>query len=201
MKATPTPVRQAEARAGKRPRRGTPDETRSRIVMAAARVFEERGYHGTDTNDLAREAGYSPGTFYKHFDDKRSVFLAVYEDWVTREWADVTRSWTSASDKEDLAERVVDAVLLHHRTWPGFRASLRALVATDPVVRKFHREFRKKQIGFATGLGARDPETAALSMLVLERIADALADGEAQVLGIDPAAARAFLIQQILPAL
>jgi AcrR family transcriptional regulator len=194
-------VRQAEARVGKRPKRGTPDETRSRIVMAAARVFEERGYHGTDTNELARDAGYSPGTFYKHFADKRAVFLAVYEDWVTREWVDVTRSWSSAASRRDLAERVVDAVLLHHRSWPGFRASLRALVATDPVVRKFHREFRKKQVGYASGLGARAPQASALTMLVLERIADALADGEAQSLGIDPVAAREFLIAQLLAVL
>jgi AcrR family transcriptional regulator len=194
-------VRRAEAKAGGRPKRGTPVETRGRIVMAAARVFEERGFHGTDTNELAREAGYSPGTFYKHFDDKRGVFLAVYDEWVAREWADVRKRWAGGGTRRELAERVVDAVIEHHRAWPGFRASLRALVATDPVIRKHHREARKKQVSAATSLGATDPGAAALTMLVLERVADALADGESQSLGIDAESAREFLIEQLLRTL
>ena len=44
------------------------------------------GFHGTDSNHIAREAGYSTGVFYKHFADKRDIFLAAYETWVVSEW-------------------------------------------------------------------------------------------------------------------
>ena len=39
-----------------RPRRGSPDETRARLVAAAAAVFNQEGYDGTDSNKLARAA-------------------------------------------------------------------------------------------------------------------------------------------------
>ena len=69
-----------------RPRRGTPEQTRARLVTTAAEIFNRVGYHGTDSNRIAKEAGYATGTFYKHFKDKREAFLAVYESWVTSEW-------------------------------------------------------------------------------------------------------------------
>ena len=55
-------------------------------MAAAAEIFGRVGYHGTDSNRIAKEAGYATGTFYKHFKDKREAFLAAYEAWVTSEW-------------------------------------------------------------------------------------------------------------------
>src|ERR1700687_38040 len=69
-----------------RPRRGSPAQPRERLVAAAASLFNRGGYHGTDSNRIAREAGYSTGVFYKHFQDKREIFLAAYETWVVSEW-------------------------------------------------------------------------------------------------------------------
>jgi AcrR family transcriptional regulator len=50
-----------------RPRRGTPAQTRERLVAAAAILFNRAGYHGTDSNRIARAAGYSTGTFYLNY--------------------------------------------------------------------------------------------------------------------------------------
>src|ERR1700757_408625 len=69
----------------KQPPRG-PEETRSRLVAAAGKLFNSVGYFGTDSNRIAREAGYAPGTFYVHFADKREIFLEVYRGWVDSEW-------------------------------------------------------------------------------------------------------------------
>jgi AcrR family transcriptional regulator len=51
--------------------------TRDRIVEAAGRVMRERGLARTTTKEIAREAGFSEGTLYKHFDGKEELFLAV----------------------------------------------------------------------------------------------------------------------------
>src|SRR5688572_18363855 len=79
----------APAESGQRPKSCSPEQTRARIVMAAAEEFQAHGYFGTDSNVIARAAGYAPGTFYKHFVDKRAVFLSVYVDWVTAQWAEI----------------------------------------------------------------------------------------------------------------
>lgn len=183
-----------------RPRRGAPAETRARIVAAAAEAFEAAGYTGTDTNRIARAAGYAPGTFYKHFEVKRAVFLAVYDEWVAREWADVGEALSAPGTPSDRAERVVDLVIAHHRRWATVRASLRALVAVDEVVRDAYRASRRRQLAAMarlTGAAARDREADALLLFTIERAADALADGEARALGLRPAEVRSRLVGMV----
>lgn len=174
-----------------RPRRGRPADTRERLVAAAATVFNRAGYHGTDSNRLARAAGYAPATFYKHFADKRAILLAAYEAWVTAEWRAIGAALAAAPSLDERAERIVTLVLAHHRRWKGLRASLRALVATDPVARRFHRAQRRRQLDVLAAMrrdGGRDTAAArvddALLLFTLERTLDAVADGETSALGL-----------------
>jgi AcrR family transcriptional regulator len=172
-----------------RPRRGTPDETRARLVAAAAEELERHGYHGTDTNRIARAAGYAPGTFYKHFADKRAILLAAYEAWVTIEWQAIARVLAERRPAGERAARIVDAVLDFHRRWQGLRASLRSLVAVDPEVRAFYRAQRRRQLDSLRALrpGADTPERRAADaflLYTLERVCDAAAEGEPRALGV-----------------
>ncbi|HEY2278086.1 MAG TPA: TetR/AcrR family transcriptional regulator [Streptosporangiaceae bacterium] len=52
-------------------------DTRDRILDAAAHVMRTRGFARTTTKEIARAAGYSEATLYKHFQDKTDLFLAV----------------------------------------------------------------------------------------------------------------------------
>ena len=182
-------MRTARHVTGARPRRGTPDDTRARLVASAADVFNRDGYHGTDSNRLARAAGYAPGTFYKHFTDKRAAFVAVYERWVAAEWATIDED-IRRGDRRDLATRVVADVLRHHHRWRGVRASMLALVRTDAAVRGVYRRQRRRQLALLRALRARHgfrPRTAAedaVLLYTLERTCDALADGEVIALGL-----------------
>lgn len=191
--SSPTPSPAAtEPSATARPRRGTPAATRARLIAAAAEVFNRDGYYGTDSNRLARAAGYAPATFYKHFPDKRALFLAVYEAWVTAEWAAVERVLRGDLPAAARAARIVTMVVALHRRWRGLRAGLRALVASDAEARAFYRAQRRRQLRFAArlrgtatrhrGAGRRrevgGAEDAAVLLFTLERVADAIADGE-----------------------
>lgn len=173
-----------------RPRRGRPEETRTRLIAAAATEFNRLGFHGTDSNRLARAAGYAPGTFYKHFPDKRALFLAVYADWVTREWAEVGAIVQAGGTPKAVAAAVVAHVLALHRRWRGMRASLRALVVADADARAFYRAQRRRQLALFAALRGDTPPTAggrvedAMLLYTLERVCDAAADGELRDLGL-----------------
>ncbi len=169
-----------------RPRRGTAAATRERLVATAAGVFNREGYHGTDSNRLARAAGYAPATFYKHFADKRALFLAVYEQWVTSEWSAVDAILGTHASPAARAERLVDMAVGLHRRWRGLRHSLRALVATDATVRAAYRAQRRRQLRLMARLAGRRrlAERDAVLLFTLERVADALAEGEIQDLGL-----------------
>jgi AcrR family transcriptional regulator len=55
-------------------------DTRDRILDAAAHVMRTRGFARTTTREIARAAGYSEATLYKHFQDKTDLFLAVLKE-------------------------------------------------------------------------------------------------------------------------
>ena len=189
--------------AATRPRRGAPEDTRRRLVAAAAEEFNRAGYEGTDSNRLARAAGYAPGTFYKHFRDKREIFLAVYAEWVDREWEEVSAALDLAGGAVPRAERIVDLLLAHHRRWSGLRASLRMLTAADPEVREFYRAQRRRQFELLARLraAAGDPprtrEQDALLLFTLERTADAMGEDEAEALGLSAEAMRELLVELV----
>ena len=56
------------------------ESTRAELVAVARRLFAERGYADTPTEELVRAAGLTRGALYHHFHDKRALFEAVFED-------------------------------------------------------------------------------------------------------------------------
>lgn len=55
------------------------DATRAALLEAARELFSERGYAAVGTTEVVERAGVTRGAMYHHFDDKRKLFRAVYE--------------------------------------------------------------------------------------------------------------------------
>lgn len=51
--------------------------TRDRLLQAAEHCFSQNGFDGTTIADIAAHADVSHGNFYRHFDDKDGVLIAV----------------------------------------------------------------------------------------------------------------------------
>jgi TetR/AcrR family transcriptional repressor of nem operon len=54
-------------------------QTRERIVKAAARRFRSRGSEGAAISDLMRDLRLTHGGFYRHFDSKEALFVQAFE--------------------------------------------------------------------------------------------------------------------------
>jgi AcrR family transcriptional regulator len=163
-----------------------PQASRRALIEAAAQLFNSVGYHGTDTNRIAIAAGYTPGTFYTHFEDKRAIFLEVYRRWLDDEIAaiDAVLEQDAPSKRASLAR----VVLEHHRKWRIFRASLRALYATDPMVREARLAERRRQLDLTLAREGRKGKQARAeilaAMLIAETLADSIADSDVLALGV-----------------
>jgi TetR/AcrR family transcriptional regulator, mexJK operon transcriptional repressor len=57
---------------------GRSAQKRRAILDAAREVFQKNGYPGASMDDVAALADVSKVTVYKHFSDKRSLFIAVF---------------------------------------------------------------------------------------------------------------------------
>ena len=55
----------------------TPEETRERLLDAAARVFELKGYDGATVSLIAQEAGVTTGAIYAHYKSKAELLAAA----------------------------------------------------------------------------------------------------------------------------
>ncbi|MDY7106926.1 MAG: helix-turn-helix domain-containing protein [Actinomycetota bacterium] len=188
------------------PRRGRPRAdpatTRRRLLDAASAQFEEHGYHGTDTNKIARAAGLAPATFYRHFDDKLAVFLDTYAARVEAEWEVIEAARRTTGTPAEVARAIATAMLEHHARWRGVRASMHALVATDERARRAGDALRRRQIERlgalvdpGTGLAA---EELTFSFLAIERANNAVTDGDLDAFGVDRAAFVARLEREIV---
>lgn len=160
--------------------------TKERLVDAATRAFKSHGYAGTDTNRIAAQAGFAPQTFYRHFKDKLEIFLAIYRRWEDEEAAVVA----SLVEKRAGAMALAEAIVAHHRAYLLFRRSLRQLSVENPQVRKARAQSRLRQMENTIALTGRGTvETLAPTLFQIERLSDAIAEGEFADLGVDKAAA------------
>mgnify|MGYP002768342037 FL=1 len=55
-------------------------EKKQRIKNAALKLMSEKGYFLTSSNEIAKEAGVSVGTFYSYFKDKKALYAELVDD-------------------------------------------------------------------------------------------------------------------------
>jgi TetR/AcrR family transcriptional regulator, transcriptional repressor for nem operon len=57
----------------------TGEQTRRKIVEAAAPIFNQRGYEGTSLNDLMEATGLKKGGIYRHFSSKEELAAEAFD--------------------------------------------------------------------------------------------------------------------------
>ena len=58
------------------------EETRTKIMDSAIKLFSTRGFSAASVDDICEEAGISKGAFYHHFETKQALFLALLDAWL-----------------------------------------------------------------------------------------------------------------------
>ncbi len=124
-------------------------DARGRLATAALALYAERGYEQTTVAEIARSAGLTERTFFRHYADKREVLFA------------------GAGELEDLFVRAVAGA-------PASAAPLAALtVGLDAVAEMFadRREFARRRHAVITA----NAELQERELIKLASLAAALA--------------------------
>jgi len=75
-------------------------EKKQRIKDAAIKLMSEKGYHSTSSNEIAKEAGVSIGTFYSYYKDKKDLYKELVADIYDVVITPMNLSEDSESEKE-----------------------------------------------------------------------------------------------------
>jgi AcrR family transcriptional regulator len=119
-------------------RRRQPEQTRARLVDAAARSFAERGYAVTTVQQICQLAGVSVGAFYYHFQDKPGITVGVLE----REQDRYLARLAEIDLRRPSTMETALTELLHGPNAPLYRA-MREAAEIEPTVREADRYLRE----------------------------------------------------------
>ena len=120
------------------------EATKNRILDQALELFSHKGYHGTNTKEIAAAAGLATGSFYRYFRDKKSVFLAVCSRMETGMQDNIFgygRTLRARGlSQRDILEAVVNQAVQAHQQHRRFHLEIQAMQARDPEVAVLVRE-------------------------------------------------------------
>jgi TetR/AcrR family transcriptional regulator, cholesterol catabolism regulator len=101
---------------------------RSELTREAARLFAERGYHGTSIGDLAKALGVQKGSLYAHIESKQDLLYDAMRDGA--------EAFHAALDEIPDDLRVTERIRL------ALRAHLRVVAEQLDIATVFVREWR-----------------------------------------------------------
>jgi AcrR family transcriptional regulator len=112
--------------------RETREETRNRLLEAAAFEFARAGLERANINEISVAAGLAKGTVYNYFDSKEDLFLAVIEEATERAAAGATAASLGASTRERLWMTLDSDVKWVIEDEPFAQVLIREALAADP---------------------------------------------------------------------
>jgi AcrR family transcriptional regulator len=114
---------------------------REQIIAAARKIFAQKGYRCTRTEEIAAALGVGKGTLYRYFRDKKELFLGVNEEGLQRLSATAKQVFSIADPRERLKAVV--------KTFCEFFDCNRDLIEIGMQMRSDFREEYERQ--FVTG--------------------------------------------------
>lgn len=137
-------------------------ETRERIIEAAERVMRSKGLARSTTKEIAREAGYSEGAIYKHFESKEELFICVLTERLPS-FVGILEELPQRAGQETLggvlAEVASAALAFYRESFP-----MSASIFSEPRLLARHREEIRRR-----GMGPQKANEALVAYLNAER--------------------------------
>jgi TetR/AcrR family transcriptional repressor of mexJK operon len=125
------------------PQQARSREKRAEILKAAARLFGERGYAGTTSDDIAQAAGVSVGTFYNYFRNKRQVLVTLVIERLEDIFTDLqlARIDFACENRRETIRTAIGAVL--NRSHSALRRVWQELMSHEPELVPYQQLIRR----------------------------------------------------------
>src|SRR5207342_2383922 len=121
-------------------------EVRLRLEREAEKLFADKGFAATSVEEIVREANVSKPAFYRHFESKKALHMALLERHRERLAAAALELLEPRSG--DLASQLpaaIDAWFVHVEAHPYAWRLLFRETTRDPEIEALHRELQRRQ--------------------------------------------------------
>jgi AcrR family transcriptional regulator len=130
-------------------------QTKKQIIAAAMRLFSQKGFHATNSKEIAEAAGVATGCFYSYFTDKKAVFYEALQLYLDQFNAILQKHITEIHrgnfDKKDFLKELILSILEAHRVFTDFHNELLVMYYSDPEIRKLTEKYDTNVIQFTLG--------------------------------------------------
>lgn len=127
-------------------------EKKTAILQASYALFCEKGYHQTNTAEIARRAGVSTGIVYSYFADKHDILMAIVQQYIAQLEEALQDTLAMLPEKQSLAQifaTVIHVVRASHTMRPQAHELFLALAVTDGALRTLFDELEVRMLAAA----------------------------------------------------
>lgn len=134
------------------------NQTRSKIMSVALKLFSEQGYYSTTTKQIAHEAEVNEVTIFRHFKTKENLFQETTENYVKAVHPDEIVKKIKDNDFAEniriLAHKFLD---LYFKNIKLYKVQMKLADKEKEFVRlKLSREFQKVLLDYFKELESKD---------------------------------------------
>ena len=118
-------------------------EKKEKIIKYGFDLICEKGYHNTNTAEIAKSAGVSTGIIYQYFNDKRDIFLQGIQSYSKSLLFPINEISISNSNSHTLEEDLINVInksIKNHKLSESAHEEIYALQHSDPDVAKIFFE-------------------------------------------------------------
>ncbi|TDD34210.1 TetR/AcrR family transcriptional regulator [Saccharopolyspora elongata] len=151
----------------------SPVSRRERLLLAANRLFAERGYHETSLDDIGAKADVTGPNLYGYFDNKAAVLKAVLERGTHSLWLDLEEALSKTEDPHEALVAVANAYVSRFAARPRLGRQLTGEPEIEQLAAGYQREYVAEWVAL---LQAARPELDRKTARLLVHIAMAVAD-------------------------
>ena len=113
-------------------------EKRKKIIDAALKLFNTKGYFNTSMAEIAKESDLAIGSIYAYFKDKKDIFLDLVNLYGTTIYNHIIEELSKIKDTNDLdlmIKTTINIILQSHKIFPEFHKEMMTLCSMDNEIK------------------------------------------------------------------
>lgn len=117
-------------------------EKKVKIIKSGFDLICEKGYHNTNTAEIAKAAGVSTGIVYSYFKDKRDIFIEGIKEYATSIMYPMIEVSTSVdlNNLKNLLENMIDVFIKNHKISKAAHEEMMAMSHLDEDIANIFNE-------------------------------------------------------------